>query len=273
MIPLSDHNSTRHFPVVSVALIVLNVVVFLIDLLTPVAYEIIARNRYGQIVSIPQEMGSLSYHFAMIPAYVTGQAGMGGARPFLPLSLTPAWLTIFTSMFLHANWLHVGGNMLYLWIFGNNIEDVLGKARFLLFYLLCGILAAVVHVVSDPASTIPTVGASGAAAGLMGAYILLYPQAKILSLVPICGIIGTLIEIPAILVIGYWIVLQVLNAQWLQGGGMLTQGGGVAYLAHIGGFVSGMLLLVLMGGRRLLPPSAPLDLNEGNTPRHGSADE
>lgn len=256
MIPLTDRNPTRSFPTVCVALIVINALVFLYDVFTPVLIEYITRNRYGVPVTVRDTMGSLSVRFAMIPAYVTGQEN-GGAQPLLPQFVHPGWLTIFTSMFLHANWLHIGGNMLYLWVFGNNIEDVLGKARFILFYLLSGIGAAVIHIASDPASVNPTVGASGAVAGLMGAYILLYPAARILSLVPICGIISTLMEVPAVLVIGFWIVLQVLNSQVLGGGGMLSKGGGVAYLAHIGGFGTGMILIMLMGGRRLLPPPEP----------------
>lgn len=271
MIPLTDRNPTRRFPVVCVILIAINVLVFLYDQFTPVMVEYITQNRYGVPVRVRDSMGSLSLRYALIPAYVTGQKPETDGLPLFPSGLQPAWLTIFTSMFLHANWLHVGGNMLYLWIFGNNIEDVLGKARFVLFYFLSGFGAAAIHIASDPNSGIPTVGASGAAAGLMGAYILLYPHAQILSIVPVCGVISTLLEVPAILVIGYWILIQVLNSQMLGGGEMLQRGGGVAYLAHIGGFVVGMILILLLGGRRLLPPPEPRGFDEGYTDRRWSA--
>lgn len=245
MIPLRDNIPTRRFPVVCVALIVLNVLVFLADQTNRM--QVLYDTPYG---SLRDSIGALSLRYSMIPAYVTGHTD---ANALTPLYVQPAWLTIFTAMFLHANWLHIGGNMLYLWIFGNNIEDVLGRGRFLLFYLACGLGAAALHIMSDPLSTTPTVGASGAVAGLMGAYLLLYPQARILSIVPIFGIVSTFMEVPASVVIGFWIVLQIINARFLNGGGMIQKGGGVAYLAHVGGFFTGMLLIALLGGRRLVP--------------------
>jgi membrane associated rhomboid family serine protease len=254
LIPLTDRNPTRRFPLVCVVLIALNVAVFLYDQYSPVTVQMLAQDQYGRLYQVQDQMGSLSYRFALIPAYVTGTFPADGSRPLTPLGIQPAWLTLFTSMFLHANWLHVGGNMLYLWIFGNNIEDILGHAKFLVFYLACGIGAGVVHILSNTSSIIPTVGASGAVAGLMGAYVLLYPRARVLSLVPILGIISTLIEVPAIIVIGYWFVLQIINSTWLRGGEMLTKGGGVAYMAHIGGFACGLLLIALLGGKSLIPP-------------------
>jgi membrane associated rhomboid family serine protease len=250
VIPLRDYNPTRTFPILCVLLIALNTVVFLYDQMNPVIVRQVVMTNYGpKVANIP--MGILSARYAMIPAEVSGHAVS---------SVHPGWLTIFTAMFLHANWLHLGGNMLYLWIFGNNIEDVLGKARFLLFYLACGVGAAVLHIASGPGSTIPTIGASGAIAGLMGAYIWLYPGTKVLCLVPIF-IIGMFFDLPAIVVIGQWFLLQFINSQWLGGGGML-EGGGVAYLAHVGGFLTGMLLIVLLGGRKLLPPPTPRGFDE-----------
>ncbi len=254
MIPITDRNPTRRFPVVCVILIAINLAVFLYDHYLPVTVQMLARDQYGQLYAVQDKMGSLSYRLALIPAYVTGNFPPDGSRPLTPLGIQPAWLTLFSSIFLHANWLHVGGNMLYLWIFGNNIEDVLGRAKFLLFYLACGVGAGLVHIASDTASIVPTVGASGAIAGLMGAYVLLYPHARVLSLVPIFGIISTLIEVPAIIVVGYWFVIQIVNSTWLRGGEMLTRGGGVAYMAHIGGFAFGLILIALLGGKRLLPP-------------------
>lgn len=233
-------------PAVCILLIAINVLVFLVDQATTVSVLVPTPDGgYAQTM-----MGGLSARYSMIPAYVTGQLA---SMPILPLSLHPAWLTIFTSMFLHANWLHIGGNMLYLWIFGNNIEDVLGPGRFTLFYFACGVGAAATQISSDPSSVVPTIGASGAIAGLMGGYILLYPSASVLSLIPLFGIVPLFINVPALLVIGYWILLQMVNEEFLRSGGMLTSGGGVAYLAHIGGFAMGMILIMVFGGRSLLP--------------------
>ncbi len=236
MIPLRDNIPTRRFPVVSVTLIVLNVVVFLLDRLTGSTQIVHAITPDGIPVAVSQFEGGLSAQYSMIPAVVTSH-------------LDTAWVTIFTSMFLHANLLHIGGNMLYLWIFGNNVEDTLGRGRFLVFYLVCGVAAAAAHILSDPQSTVPTIGASGAIAGVMGAYIVLWPDAQILSLVPFV-FISTLMEVPALIVIGFWAVLQFINTSFL-GGGMM-QGQGVAYMAHVGGFVSGVVIILLLGGRRLL---------------------
>jgi membrane associated rhomboid family serine protease len=147
-------------------------------------------------------------------------------------------------MFLHGNLFHLGSNMLFLWIFGNNIEDALGKLRFITFYGLCGLTAGLAQTLSAPTSAIPMVGASGAVAGVMGAYLVLYPHARVITLVPLFFIFTT-IEVPAYLIIGYWALLQIINANWF-GGGELQ--GGVAYFAHIGGFLAGVLFLRLLGG-------------------------
>jgi membrane associated rhomboid family serine protease len=152
-------------------------------------------------------------------------------------------------MFLHANWLHIGGNMLSMWIFGNNVEDTLGRGRFIIFYLLCGLAAAAAQIAAAPGSEIPMVGASGAIAGVMGAYLILFPNAEILTLVP-WGLFSSLLEIPAIFVVGIWAVLQVVSAQWLGGG----SGGGVAYFAHVGGFAAGIVMILALGGRKLVEP-------------------
>jgi len=235
MIPLKDNLPTRHFPIISILLIAINVAVFAVDQLTGV-YRIqpvqVGPDDYRRVLHF---VGGLSERYAMIPAEVIHDPGY-------------AWTTIFSSMFLHANWLHVGSNMLYLWIFGNNVEDTLGRFRFLLFYLICGVAAAMAHIASGPNSLVPTVGASGAVAGLMGAYLILFPHAEILAIVPF-GFLSTLTEVPALYVIGFWALLQFLNANWLGGGEM--RGGGVAYFAHLGGFVAGILLILLLGGRRL----------------------
>lgn len=218
----------------TVGLIVLNVVVFLLDRLTAVRHAVDVVTPVG-VIRTYESVGGLSSGFSMIPVDVVHTSG--------------GWLTIFTSMFLHANLLHIGGNMLYLWIFGNNIEDSLGKLRFLLFYLAVGAAGAGVHVLTNPQSDVPTIGASGAVAGVMGAYLVLFPNARILALVPIF-IVSTLMEVPAVLVIGFWAVLQFLNTNWLGGGEL--RGGGVAYGAHVGGFVAGIVLIMLLGGRNLV---------------------
>jgi membrane associated rhomboid family serine protease len=150
-------------------------------------------------------------------------------------------------MFLHSGFLHIGGNMLYLWIFGNNIEEVLGHVKFALFYLLGGAAAAAAHILSNPLSQVPTVGASGAIAAVLGAYIVLYPSSRIITLV-FLGFLVTTVAIPAIIVLGIWILMQLTGVT----GGSTPGGGGVAYWAHIGGFAFGIIGILLLGGRRLI---------------------
>ena len=154
--------------------------------------------------------------------------------------MVPPWLTIFTSMFLHANILHLGGNMLYLWIFGNNIEDVMGHGRFVLFFLLVGGMAAFTHAAVAPSSTLPMIGASGAISGILGAYVLLFPYVRVKVLIPI-GIFPYIVHVSAIVVLGFWIVVQMLNAIFNLGG----MEGGVAWFAHVGGFLAGLVLIKL----------------------------
>jgi membrane associated rhomboid family serine protease len=160
--------------------------------------------------------------------------------------LQPVWLTVFTSMFLHGSPLHLGGNMLYLWIFGNNVEDAMGSGRFLLFYLLCGIAAAAAQVATAPYSTIPMLGASGAVAGVLGAYLVRFPTAQVETCVFFFFI--TIIRLPALIVLGFWFLLQFTQGIAELGG--VSDGGGVAWWAHIGGFVLGMLLINLFAQRR-----------------------
>jgi membrane associated rhomboid family serine protease len=233
MIPLKDYNPTRSFPFLTIALIAVNVGVFIQDRLTGHYERIVLKTDHGAVATTAF-VGGLSKYFALVPATLFSD---------FPLMAT----TVLTSMFLHGNWLHIGSNMLYLWIFGDNIEDYLGKVRFLIFYFACGVAAAVAQILSDPLSTTPMVGASGAIAGILGAYLLLFPGARVLTLIPIF-IIFTTVELPAFFIIGYWALIQFLNASLLQGGEML-RGGGVAYFAHIGGFVAGAILILLFGGR------------------------
>jgi membrane associated rhomboid family serine protease len=214
MIPLRDNLPTRHLPIVTLLLIGLNVYVFLkAFLLGPWA---------GQRFIV---------YYGLIPCGLTGGCEIVG-RAFSPE------LTLLTSMFVHAGFFHLAGNMLYLWIFGNNVEDAMGKVRFLIFYLLCGLGAAMAQILVAPASRLPMVGASGAISGILGAYVLLFPHARILTVLPL-GLLFPIVEIRAVFVIGFWIVVQVLN-------GLLTfnfDGGGVAWFAHIGGFAVGFLLV------------------------------
>jgi membrane associated rhomboid family serine protease len=236
MIPLKDYNPTRRFAVVNLALLLINVLVFIRDRMTGHYEQVMVETGHGEM-AVRQFVGGLSERLALVPADLI-------AHPFM------AWPTIFTSMFLHGNWLHIGSNMLYLWIFGNNIEDTLGRGRFILFYFSCGAAAVIAQVLSDPSSPVPMVGASGAVAGILGAYLILYPRARILTLVPVFIIFFT-IEVPAFFIIGYWALIQLANAYLLGGGEMLRQGG-VAYFAHLGGFGAGVILILLTrgGGRR-----------------------
>ncbi len=223
MIPLRDANPRGGVPIVTLALIALNCVVFLYELTLP-----------------PAGLEQLVFTFGMVPAKLT-------AFPTDPgVGFGDATLPFLTSMFLHGGWLHLIGNMWFLWIFGDNVEDYLGHARFLLFYLLCGLAASVAHLAFNLNSTIPTLGASGAIAGVLGAYLLLFPGARILTLVPVFFV--WLMELPAYVILIYWFVLQLL-----QGTATLAEtapGGGVAWWAHVGGFVAGLVLVKIVASRR-----------------------
>jgi membrane associated rhomboid family serine protease len=172
----------------------------------------------------------LVFQYGAIPALIFAQADLPDGAVSIP-----AYATLLTSMFLHGGWMHLIGNMLYLWVFGNNIEDVMGHVRYVVFYLACGVLAALSHAMTDPSSAIPMVGASGAISGVLGAYVLLFPRAHVLVLMPGIG----MMRIAAGFVLGIWFAMQLLS------GGMSTgsQGGGVAFFAHIGGFIAGMVLI------------------------------
>jgi membrane associated rhomboid family serine protease len=212
MIPFKDDNPTRHFPVVTIALITANLAVFIFEVLSPSDHQRIA------------------YAYGAIPHAILTFDELQPMHPFL---------TIFTSMFMHGGLLHLGSNMLFLWIFGNNIEDRLGYVKFVIFYLLCGIVAAYAHAFANPESTVPMIGASGAVSGILGAYILQFPHAKIHTLVFFFFFIQV-VRLPAIIVIGFWIGIQVLNGVISQGS---SSHGGIAWFAHIGGFIFGMLMI------------------------------
>jgi membrane associated rhomboid family serine protease len=227
MIPLHDDVPTVTTPVVTVGLILACTVAFLWQQTLPDERQV-----------------EILFQLGVVPAALFGHARL---PPGLAL-VAPEW-TILTSMFLHGGWLHIIGNMLYLWIFGNNVEDAMGHVRFVIFYLLCGTAAALVQSWQDPSSRIPMIGASGAIAGVLGAYLVLHPRARVLVLIPL-GFFSQVVRIPALIVLGLWFVMQFVFGAMTP----LTDGG-VAYWAHVGGFVAG-LVLVLPFRRRAAPQPA-----------------
>ncbi len=224
MLPLKDLNPTHSTPVVNYLIIALNVLVFFWEL------------------SLGPALQPVMMNIAFIPA-----------RFWLPGFLLPNLITIFISMFLHGGFLHIGGNMLYLWIFGDNIEDRLGHAKYLFFYLICGFGATLSHAFFNPSSQLPSIGASGAIAGVLGAYLVLFPTARVKTLIPIFVIV-IIRDIPAVFLLGFWFLLQLVSGAGSLGVPNSSDMGGVAFFAHIGGFVLGMILIVLMGGTRRQPP-------------------
>jgi membrane associated rhomboid family serine protease len=229
MLPLKDDIPSRTTPVVTIALIAVNVVVFLYQLSLQVSGDTRGETALEAFV----------LEFGAVPCRISGLFAAVGDFPH-PVA------TIFTSMFLHGGLLHVGGNMLYLWIFGDNVEDTLGHGRFLLFYLLSGVVAAAAQTVMSPASAVPMIGASGAVSGVLGAYLVLFPYATVLTLIMFIFFFR-LVHIPALIVLGFWIVVQFFNGL----GSFSTPGGegGVAWFAHIGGFVAGIVFLLIIRPR------------------------
>jgi membrane associated rhomboid family serine protease len=226
VIPLRDANPTRRRPVVTIGLIGVCVIAF--------AYELGVGADGGD-----PALDRLFRDWALVPRDLTNAIGGAGA----PGTLARELGTVVTSMFLHGGWIHLIGNMLYLWIFGNNVEDRLGRVGFLLFYLFAGAVAAATQVLIDPASTTPIVGASGAIAGVLGTYVVLYPRARVLSLV-FLGFFYQLLQVPAIIVLGLWFVLQLIDG--VASLGVSSTSGGVALFEHIGGFVAGVAVGVIV---------------------------
>jgi membrane associated rhomboid family serine protease len=222
MFPIHDDNPTRITPYVTYALLSACVLIF-----------------FWQ-VSLGDAAQQAVYSFGVIPSVLFASRSLP-----VELEILPAWMTIFSSMFLHGGWMHLIGNMLYLWVFGNNVEDAMGHKRFILFYLSCGLLAALTQAVLNPDSEIPMIGASGAISGVLGAYVLLHPHARILVVIPI-GILIYTPWIAAYWVLGFWFVLQLINSLVSA-----SDAGGVAYGAHLGGFVAGMLLIPLFKYRHV----------------------
>ncbi|WP_247889105.1 rhomboid family intramembrane serine protease [Azospirillum brasilense] len=255
-LPIYDDNPTRRTPVVTMALIALCVMVFLWQL------------------SLGARAGNLAvYSFGLVPAVLFGYADLPE-----PLRVVPPWMSVVTSMFMHGGFLHLAGNMLYLWIFGNNVEDSMGRGRFVVFYLLCGTAAALAQSFAAPTSQVPMVGASGAIGGVLGAYLVLHPRANV-GVFFWFIIIVRVISVPAVLVLGFWFLGQILS-------GVTTptsdDSGGVAFWAHVGGFVMGAALIPFFKrpeGRLLEPAHSrafavvPPDtrLRRGSVPAAGAA--
>ena len=234
MIPLKDDVPSRSVPVVTVLLIALNVLAFFYQ-------ASLAMEARGPGAGAAE---AFMMEFGLVPCRLSGTCL--GAEDFP----SPV-LTIFTSMFMHGGLFHVAGNMLYLWIFGDNVEDTLGHGRFLFFYLASGVAAALAQVLLNSSSRVPMVGASGAVSGVLGAYLLLFPYARVLTLL-IIGFFVRFVHVPAMIVLGFWIVLQLLNGFITFSAHSMGRGetGGVAWFAHIGGFLAGMLLLLMLRPRQ-----------------------
>jgi membrane associated rhomboid family serine protease len=210
-------------PLVTFALIALNVVAFLVELAQP---------SEGALQAFIQAWGVVPQEYS-------------AAQDLPPTIPLPFWSTLLTSMFLHGGWMHLGGNMLYLWIFGDNLEKVMGAARFAIFYLVCGLAASFAHIVFGPGSSIPAVGASGAISGVLGGYLLLFPHNRVRVLTR-----GGIAQVPALVVLGFWIVIQLING--VGSVSATAETAGVAYMAHVGGFVAGLVLVKLMATPRRL---------------------
>jgi membrane associated rhomboid family serine protease len=228
-IPLYDDNPTQRTPVVTIALILLCILA------------------YGWQVSLGPRGEELAvYSFGVVPAVLFGYAELPA-----PLQVVPPWASVLTSMFMHGGVLHLAGNMLYLWIFGNNVEDSMGRGRFVLFYLLCGTAAALAQSVTHPTSEIPMLGASGAIGGVLGAYLVLHPRANVRVLMWIIVFVR-MINVPALIVLGFWFAGQILSGVTTP----TSDEGGVAFWAHVGGFVAGAVLIFVFK-RRGVPVMQP----------------
>jgi membrane associated rhomboid family serine protease len=242
MFPISDDNPHQQTPIVTWAIIGVCVLVYLWQ------------------ASLGDERGQIAvFEYGMIPARVFGEAELPPQ-----LSGAPPWATVLTSMFMHGGFMHLALNMLFLWIFGDNVEDSMGHARYLVFYIACGTAAAMAQALINPSSTVPMVGASGAISGVLGAYVLLHPQATVRVLF-VLGIFVTVAHVPAMIVLGLWFLTQIANAALVQ-----TEGGGVAFWAHVGGFIAGMALVPIFKRRDvpLFQPAAsrPFEIERRRRP-------
>jgi membrane associated rhomboid family serine protease len=243
--PLRDNIGTKRFPLVTVLIIAACTLIFLFEISRPTTHL------PGYTTGIPREVSGfdrVTAEWGFVPCELTnrcrhpGRADLempGGGVAEVRVAQHSPWLTLFASIFMHGGWLHIVGNMLFLWIFGNNVEDRMGRWRYALFYLVCGVIAALTQLATDPSSGVPNIGASGAIAGVLGAYIVLYPRARVLTAITLL-VFFAIVEVPAVLLLGAWFLLQVLDGS----AGLVQAGaGGVAYFAHVGGFAAGLLLV------------------------------
>ena len=245
MFPYRDENPTEKPAIITVAIIIANALVFIL---------LQGAGAQGPLAHSVCELG-------LIPGELLRTAKPGSGVELAPgiaclVGVAPKYWTVITSMFTHGGWLHLIGNMLFLWVFGNNVEDAMGHGKFIVFYLLCGIAAAATQTLLSPHSIVPMVGASGAISGVLGAYLLLYPNVRVHTLI-ILPIYITSVALPAWVMLGYWAVLQLLSA---LAGLSEIQKGGVAFFAHVGGFLAGLLLIRLFASdevlrRRPTPPA------------------
>ncbi len=223
MIPLKDDNPTINKPIIRNYILVTCIIVFIF-----------------QIISPSYQSGEIFFSYGLIPSVLLGTEQLPQ-----DLYVIPATATIFTSMFMHGGFMHLIGNMLYLWIFADNIEDDLGRTKFIIFYLLSGVGAAMAQVFADVNSQVPMIGASGAIGGILGAYLINYPNSRVLVLIPL-GFFSQIIKIKALYVLGFWFVLQFINSSLSSGAA-----GGVAYAAHIGGFITGIILILFFNKKKI----------------------
>jgi membrane associated rhomboid family serine protease len=230
VIPLHDDNPTTTKPYVTVGILIACVLVYV--------WQHLLLSKVGGTHA--------AYSLGLVPAVLTG-------REMLPpeIATIPPWATIFTSMFMHGGFWHLAGNMLYLWIFGNNVEDAMGHSRFFLFYVLCGVAAVFAQVLPNPGSIVPMVGASGAISGVLGAYLLLYPRARVLLGLPLGFIIVGIGRFPAIWVLAAWFALQLVMGSIAAAQSVGESQGGIAFGAHIGGFIAGLLLVTVFKRRHI----------------------
>ena len=252
MFPIRDENPTVNLPIATYVLIGMNIVVWF------------AVQGFGS----PEAMAKSFCHYALVPADLLNSVPIGtqfqvGHQWVCQITADQPVSSLFSSMYMHGSWLHIIGNMLFLWVFGDNVEDVMGPGRFFIFYTLCGLAAGLAQVAADPSSTIPMVGASGAIGGVMGAYALLFPNARIHLLV-ILIVYVTTVSVPAILMLGYWFIIQLASGILSFG----SSGGGVAFWAHIGGFVAGLILVWVFRHPELM--AAQRKLRERQPPREAN---
>ena len=254
MIPVGDNVRSRTFPYVNITIIAINVIVFIYELR-------LSAIPAGFLGFVPiSELDLFFFDWGSIPACLGDRFGFEPEVPQRALAIVcpesdQVALTPFTAMFLHGGFLHLLGNMIFLWVFGDNVEDAMGHMRYAAFYLIAGLAATGAHVAVNQSDLIPAIGASGAIAGVLGAYLVLHPRATVSAIIPIFLILWMPFRVPAVVLIGFWFLLQLFNGVTALGATDVVGAGGVAWFAHIGGFVAGLLLVKLFVFGRRPPPS------------------